>query len=154
MMNSYHYCYYYCYGYDDYPSYCCCSILLNDFLSLDEHDLLHLETPLLFAHCSWERLFERKTPSTLCYLHPAIDFQTSLSCAMDCHFGSSDHGFHQYDSITWTWCSCRLTLLFTMTSSVPQQCMDYAHYWNAPCWFISASRHHLNQWLFALPTGF
>lgn len=25
-----------------------------------------------------------------------------------------------------------------MTSSVPQQCMDYAHYQYAPCWFISA----------------
>lgn len=49
MMNSYHYCYYYCYGYDEYPSYCCCSILLNDFLSLDEHDLLHLETSLIFS---------------------------------------------------------------------------------------------------------
>lgn len=109
MMNSYHYCYYYCYGYDDYPSYCCCSIILNDFLSLDEHDMLHLETPLLFAQCSWERLFKWKTPSTLCYLHPAIDFQTSLSCVMDCYFGFSDHGFHQYDSITWAWCSCRLT---------------------------------------------
>lgn len=47
MMNSYHYNYYYCYDYDDYPSYCCCSILLNVFLSLDEHDLLHLETSLI-----------------------------------------------------------------------------------------------------------
>lgn len=46
MMSSYHYsCY--CYNYDDYPSYCCCSILLNVFLSLDEHDLLHLETSVI-----------------------------------------------------------------------------------------------------------
>lgn len=49
MMNSYHYYYYYCYDYDDYPSCCCCSVLLNDFLSLDEHDMLHLETPLIFS---------------------------------------------------------------------------------------------------------
>lgn len=48
MMSSYHYNYYYCYDYYDYPSYCCCSVLLNVFfLSLD--DLLHLETSLIFS---------------------------------------------------------------------------------------------------------
>ncbi len=55
-----------------------------------------------------------------------------------CHLGFFDHGFHKCGSVTWTWCLCRLTLLFMMTSSVPRQCMDYAHYRYSPCWFISA----------------
>lgn len=62
MMNSYHYCYYYyCYGYDDYPSCCCCSILLNDFLSLDEHDLLHLETSSVFLRKTLQMKKKQKT---------------------------------------------------------------------------------------------
>lgn len=101
MMNSYHYCYYYCYGYDEYPSYCCCSILLNDFLSLDEHDLLHLETSLIFSvpQKDYSNGEKKKTTLTLCYLHPVSDLQTfniSHFCyGHYCHLGFFDHGFLQ-----------------------------------------------------------
>lgn len=107
MMNSYHYCYYYCYDYDDYPSYCRCSILLNDFLSLDEHDLLHLETSLIFIvpqkDYSNGRNKNKQTPS-LCYSHPVSDLQTfdSFASAMDttATFGFFDHGSHKRGSVT------------------------------------------------------
>lgn len=69
MMNSYHYYYYYCYDYDDYPSCCCCSVLLNDFLSLNEHDLLHLETSLIINVPRMTIQTEKK-PLTVCYSHP------------------------------------------------------------------------------------
>lgn len=73
MMNSYHDCYYYyCYDYDDYPSCCCCSILSNDFLSLDEHDLLHLETSSIFS-VPQKDYSNGKTPLSVCYLHPVSD---------------------------------------------------------------------------------
>lgn len=141
MMNSYHYSYYYCYDYDNYPSYCCCSILLNVFLSLDEHDLLHLETSLIFSVPQKDYSNGKKKHTlSLCYLHPVSNLQSSnvnhFSCGHHCHLGF--FGFHERGSITWTWCSCRLILPFMMTSSVPQLCTDYAHYWYAPCWFISA----------------
>lgn len=80
MMNSYHYNYYYCYDYDDYPSYCCCSILLNVFLSLDEHDLLHLETSFDLQYSS-ERLFKWSKPSvsaTSPFTSPAIQHYSLL----------------------------------------------------------------------------
>lgn len=82
MMNSYHYCYYYCYGYDDYPSYCCRSILLNDFLSLDERDLFicapwqHLCSSLVVP----EKDYSNGKHPPLYYLHPAINLQTSPTC--------------------------------------------------------------------------
>lgn len=65
MMNRYHYCYYYCYDYDDYPSYYCCSILLNYFLSLDEHDLLHLEAFLIFIVPQKDDSNGKRKPLTL-----------------------------------------------------------------------------------------
>lgn len=83
MMNSYHYCYYYCYDYDEYPSYCCCSILLNDFLSLDEHDLLHLETSLIFSVPQKDYSNGEKTPlSAICILRPP-EYSTLLTSATD-----------------------------------------------------------------------
>lgn len=87
MMNSYHYCYYYCYGYDEYPSYCCCSILLNDFLSLDEHDLLHLETSLIFSvpQKDYSNGEKKKQPSlsAICILSQTSRHSTFLTSATD-----------------------------------------------------------------------
>lgn len=140
MMNSYHYCYYYyCYDYDDYPSCCCRSVLLNDFLSLDEHDLLHLEASLIFSVPQKDTSMKKNKSETLTvrYLHPVSDIQTLLGHY--CHLGLFDHGSHKRGSITWTWCSRRLTLPAMVTSSVPQPCMDYAHYQNAPCLFSAFS---------------
>lgn len=83
MMNSYHYWYYYCYDYDEYPSCCCCSILLNDFLSLDERDLLHLETPLIFIVSQKDYSNENKPKHSLCYLHRVSDLQILLTSTAD-----------------------------------------------------------------------
>lgn len=110
MLNSYHYCYYYCYDYDYddcYPSYCCYSILLNDFLSFDEHDLLHLETT--WISCVPLRDYSNGKPLTFYHLHPIWDLQTfylpplcyglfiqqtHLSPA-DRHLAFFDNGFHK-----------------------------------------------------------
>lgn len=81
MMNSYHY--YYCYDYDDYPSCYCCSILLNGFLSLDERDLLHLETPLIFIVPQKDYSNEKKQQPSVCSLHPVSDLQTLLTSTTD-----------------------------------------------------------------------
>lgn len=88
MMNSYHYCYYYCYGYDEYPSYCCCSILLNDFLSLDEHDLLHLETSLIFSvpqkdYSNGGKKNKQPSLSAICILSQTSRHSTLLISATD-----------------------------------------------------------------------
>lgn len=101
MMNSYHYYYYYCYDYDDYPSCCCCSVLLNDFLSLDEHDLLHLETSLIFSvpqNDDSNGKKQNKKTLIVCYLHPVSDLQTLLGHY--CHLGFIDGGFHKRGSVT------------------------------------------------------
>lgn len=136
MMNSYHYCYYYCYDYDDYPSCCCCSILLNDFLSLDEHDLLHLETCLIFSVPQKDNS-NGKRPLTVCYLPLVSDLQTSLGHYH--HLCFSGHGFR-----AWAWLNnfnmtfMQTYFIFMMTSSVPHHRMNYAHCQYAHCWFISA----------------
>lgn len=128
MMNSYHYsCY--SYDYDDYPSYCCCSILLNVFLSLDEHDLLHLETSVIFS-VPQKDYSSGKKPSVSAF---CILFQTSGHCSLSlwtlkCHLGFFDYGFSKRGSAAWTWCSRRLILPLVTPSSVPQLCKDYAHY--------------------------
>lgn len=107
MMNSYHYCYYYCYDYDDYPSYCRYSILLDDFLSLDEHDLLHLETSLFSIvpqkDYSNGRKKKNKHPlSAIRILSQTSRHSTSLASATDttATFGFFDHGSHKRGSVT------------------------------------------------------
>lgn len=153
MMNSYHYCYYYCYDYDDYPSCCCCSILLNDFLSLDEHDLLHLETSLIFSvprkdYSKWKKKTPHCLLSASCLRPPDI---THFCYGHYCHLGFFDHGFHKRGSVTRTWCSCGLTLPFMMTSSPAVYGLCTLSIFSLLVYF---SLYHLNQWLFALPTGF
>lgn len=105
MMDSYHYCYYYCYDYDEYPSYCCCSILLNDFLSLDEHDLLHLETSLIFSvpqkdYSSGEK--NKPSLSAICILSQTSRHSMLLTSATDATgtLVFFDHGFHKRGSKT------------------------------------------------------
>lgn len=92
----------------------------------------------------WSSVFLRKTiqmrkitknkPSAICILS-----QTSRHFYDGQYHHLSFTDFPKRGSMTWTWYSCRLTLPFVMTSSVPQQCTDYAHYQYAPWWFISAS---------------
>lgn len=150
MMNSYHFCYYYCYGYDDYPSCCCCSISSNDFLSLDEHYLLHLETSLI-SSIHQKDYSNRKTNPSLSAI--CIPSQTSR------------HHSDTTSNLLWTWTSWAwlfnlnmmftqtLPLPFTMTSSVPPAV--YGLCTPSICSLLVYFRlYHLNQWLFALPTGF
>lgn len=88
-----HFYYYYCSDYDNYPYCCCYSILLDDFLSLDEHDLLHLEPSLIFG-VPQKDYSHGNHPLCLqfasCLAPPDITHFCKGSC---CHFGSSHHGF-------------------------------------------------------------
>lgn len=63
MLDSYHYYSYYCYGYDDrYPFYRCCIILLNDFISFDEHGSVAFQS-IFDLKRSLERLFRKEWSS-------------------------------------------------------------------------------------------
>lgn len=99
MMSSYHYNYYYCYDYYDYPSYCCCSVLLNVFFfSLD--DLLHLETSLIFSvpQKDFSNGKTKQNNPSLGYLHLSSDPHLSTSSTETSVF--FDRGFHKRGSVT------------------------------------------------------
>lgn len=103
---------------------------------------------LKHLQCSSKTVQMEKKTLTVCYLHPVSDLQTLLGHY--CHLGFFDHGFHKRGSITWTWCSCRLILPFMMTSPAV-----YGLCTLSICsLLVYFSLYHLNQWLFALPTGF
>lgn len=112
MMNSYHYCYFYCYDYDDYPSCCCCSILLNDFLSLDERDPLNPETCLIFSVPQKDNSNGRQ-PLTFHSLSQTSSHHSSTTAPF------SGHGFHKRGWKTLAWCSCRLIGLVSLWWPLP-----------------------------------
>lgn len=110
MMSSYHYNYYYCYDYYDYPSYCCCSVLLNVFfLSLD--DLLHLETSLIFSvpqkDFSNGKTKQNKTKQPQFRLFAPVFGPTSIHFYRDFCF--------LWPGISQTWLS-NLNMMFTQTN--------------------------------------
>lgn len=151
MINSCHYCYYYCYDYDDYPSCCCCSILLNDFLSLDEHDLLHLETSLIFSVPQKDYSNGKTNPhSAICILSQTSRHYSLLPRTLLPPW------------FLWSWISQawlnNLNVMFMQTYfTLPFFCSPavYGLCTLSLCsLLVSFSLYHLNQWLFALPTGF
>lgn len=120
MMSSYHYNYYYCYDYYDYPSYCCCSVLLNVFFSFFGWSVAPWN--IFDLQCSSERLFKWKNKTkqnnpSLGYLHLSSDPHLSTSSTETSVF--FDRGFHKRGSVTWTWCSLRPTWPFIMTVFSP-----------------------------------
>lgn len=100
MMSSYHYSYYYCYDYYDYPSYCCCSVLLNVFFFLSLDDLLHLETSLIFSvpQKDFSNGKTKQNNPSLGYLHLFSDPHLSTSSTETSVF--FDRGFHKRGSVT------------------------------------------------------
>lgn len=154
MMNSYHYYYYYCYDYDDYPSCCCCSVLLNDFLSLDEHEMLHLETPLIFSvpqNDDSNGKNKNKKALIVCYfascLRPSDITRTLLPA-----------WFH-WPWISQAWLS-NMNMMFMQTHLTFHDdllCSPavYGLCTLSICFLlVYFSLYPFSQWLFALPTGF
>lgn len=108
MMSSYHYNYYYCYDYYDYPSYCCCSVLLNGFFSFFGWSVAPWN--IFDLQCSSERLFKwkNKTKQPQSRLFAPVFGPTSI------HFFYRDFCF-LWPGISQTWLS-NLNMMFTQTN--------------------------------------
>lgn len=108
MMSSYHYNYYYCYDYYDYPSYCCCSVLLNVFFSFFGWSVAPWN--IFDLQCSSERLFKwkNKTKQPQSRLFAPVFGPTSI------HFFYRDFCF-LWPGISQTWLS-NLNMMFTQTN--------------------------------------
>lgn len=99
----------------------------------------------------WSSLFLRKTiqmeekkqTPSLCYSHPVSDLQT-FDITRFC-YGHYCHLWFLWPWISQTWLS-NLNMMLMQTyfylsrwpPPFPSRCMDYAHCWCSPCWFISA----------------
>ncbi len=153
MIYSYHYYYYYCYDYDDYPSCCCCSVLLNDFLSWMNMiccTLKHLWSSV-FLRMTNQKEKQTKKPPTFCYLHPVSDLQTFPGHY--CHLG------FRWPWISQAWLN-NVNMMFMQTHVTFHDdlfCFPavYGLCTLSVCsLLIYFSLYPRCRWLFALPTGF